>query len=199
MHSWNGCVWCHVLDGLLKQGVFRHVGPLGIVCWGRWPCGHRYRKVGGPVEPEVTARWVGEKIFVIACSCFLLFARNEAGDAGFYDGVESDLGFDAFADFADGVFGEGGDVEVFLDAGGGFGGGEEGGSALDGPGEEDLSGSFADSGGDGCDDGIFEQAGHAAVAQRAAKACSTMPCFCKSREDPTRADTDAIRHERPRA
>ena len=64
-----------------------------------------------------------------------------------------------------GVFGERGDVEVFLDAAGVGGGGEEGGAALDGPGESDLGGGFVDALCDGGDDGVVEELRVEAVAE----------------------------------
>ena len=90
---------------------------------------------------------------------------DEAGDAGVYYGIQALAGLDA-TDFVEGVLGEARDVEIFFGASGGFWSREEGGAALDGPGEEDLSGGFFDAGGDGGDDGIFDEAGSHAVAER---------------------------------
>jgi hypothetical protein len=91
--------------------------------------------------------------------------RDEAGDAGVYDGVQALASLNAI-DFVKGVLGKARDVEIFFGAGGGFWSREEGGAALDGPGEEDLSGSFADALGDCVDDGVFDEAGSHAVAER---------------------------------
>ena len=91
--------------------------------------------------------------------------RDEAGDAGAYHAVQALACLNAI-DFVEGVLGKAGDVEIFFGAIGGAWSGEEGGAALDCPGEQDLSGSFADSCGDGGDDGIFEQAGLHAVTER---------------------------------
>ena len=84
-------------------------------------------------------------------------AGDEAGDAGADDGVEADVGFNTVAHFVHGVFGERGEVEVFLNAAGVGGGGEEGGATLDGPGEGDLGGGFVYALGDGGDDGVVEE------------------------------------------
>ncbi len=94
-----------------------------------------------------------------------LLLRDEAGDAGVYDGVQALAGLNAI-DFVEGVVGEARDVEIFFGASGGFWSREEGGAALDGPGEEDLSGGFFDPGGYGGDDGIFDEAGSHAVPER---------------------------------
>ena len=89
---------------------------------------------------------------------------DETGDAGVYDGVQALTGLYA-VDFVEGVLGEARDVEIFFGAGGGFRSGEESCSALDGPSEQDLSGSFLNAGGDGGDDGISDEAGSHAVAE----------------------------------
>ena len=96
----------------------------------------------------------------------LLSSGDEAGDAGLDDGIESHSGLDSLVDLPHGVFGKGGDVKVFLEAAGGLCGGQERGAALDGPGEGDLGGGFADTIGDGGDDGIGQQVGLAAMTQR---------------------------------
>ena len=90
---------------------------------------------------------------------------DEAGDAGVYYGVEALARLD-LADFVEGVLGEAGDVEIFFGAGGGFGRGQQGGAALNGPCKQNLGGSFADASGNGGDDGIFDEARFHAVTER---------------------------------
>ena len=92
-------------------------------------------------------------------------AGDKAGDAGSDDGVEADVGFDAIAHLLEDARGQGGDIKVFLDAVWFGGGGEEGGAALDGPGEGDLGGGFVEALGDGGDDGIVEEIWVHAVAE----------------------------------
>src|SRR6059058_2954354 len=65
-------------------------------------------------------------------------SRNESGNAGLHNGIESDPRLDSFADLPHGVLRNGGDVKVLLDPAGGLRGGQEGRPALDSPGEQDL-------------------------------------------------------------
>ena len=95
-----------------------------------------------------------------------LSSRNEPGNAGLYNGIESDPRLDSFANLPHGVLRKGGDVNVLLDPAGGCRGGQEGRPALDSPGEQDLRGGLVDALGDSGDDRIFQQLGLATVPQR---------------------------------
>ena len=95
-----------------------------------------------------------------------LFSRNEPGNASGHDGVKPDLLRDPFANFPHGVFGKGRNFKILLDPLGGRRGGQEGGPALDRPGEQDLRRGLADSLGDRGDDRMFDQLGLGTMPQR---------------------------------
>src|SRR5271169_6502630 len=95
-----------------------------------------------------------------------LASRNEPGNAGLHNGIKPDPRLDSFGDLPHGVFRNGRDLKVLLDAAGSLRGGQESRPALDSPGEQNLRRGLVDSPGDGGDDRIFQQPGLHTMPQR---------------------------------